>query len=152
MNLTYPSYVVGTGGKFEYTESVAEIPDTFNVLADYPEGLTIQLVSSMANDTKIEHMIRGHKATLYFTETGFRIEPQKEYAKDMQPITYEKKGAEDVTLHHRNLMKAIRSNQPLNCDCMLGMYGVVVCEMAVESYRKRQYLKWDAEKEQAVKA
>jgi len=152
MNLTYPSYVVGTGGNFEYTESVAEIPDTFNVLADYPEGLTIQLVSTMANDTKIEHMIRGHKATLYFTEKGFMIEPQKEYAKDMQPITYEKKGAEDVTLHHRNLMEAIRSNQPLNCDCMLGMYGVVVCEMAVESFRKRQYLKWDAQKAQAVKA
>ncbi len=152
LDLTFPEYVVATGGKFAYTGSVAEIPDTFNVLADYPEGPTMQLISSMGNDVKVDHMIRGHKATLYFTETGFTIKPEKQFEKDMQPITYEKKGAEDVTLHHRNLMAAIRSNEPLNCDCMLGLYGVVVCEMSVESFRKRQYLKWDAVKQQAVKA
>ena len=131
---------------------MAEIPDTFNVRADYPGGPTMQLVSSMGNEVKVDHMIRGHKATLYFTETGFSIKPEKEFEKDMQPITFEKKGAEDVTLHHRNLMAAIRANEPLKCDCMLGLYGVVVCEMAVESYRKRQYLKWDAGKAQAVRA
>jgi predicted dehydrogenase len=152
LDLKFPEYVTATGGKFEFTESVAEIPDTFNVLADYPGGPTMQLISSMGNEVKVDHMLRGHKATLYFTETGFTIKPEKAFEKDMQPITYEKKGAEDVTLHHRNLMEAIRSNQPLNCDCMLGLYGVVVCEMAVESYRKRQYLKWDAAKAQAVRA
>jgi predicted dehydrogenase len=152
LGLTFPQYVAATGGKFEFKSSIAEIPDTFNVLADYPEGLTMQLVSSMANDARVDHMIRGHKGTLYFTPTGFTIEPQKDYRNEMQPVTYQKKGAEDVTLHHRNLMDAIRTNQPLNCDCMLGLYGVAICEMAVESYRKRQYLKWDAHKQQAVKA
>lgn len=152
LDLTFPEYVVATGGKFAYVDSIAEIPDTFNVLADYPNGPTMQLISSMGNDVKVDHMIRGHKATLYFTETGFTIKPEKNYEKDIQPITYEKKGAEDVTLHHRNLMAAIRTNEPLKCDCMLGLYGVVVCEMSVESYRKRQYLKWDAAKQQAVRA
>ncbi len=152
MNLTFPDYVAATGGKFEFTESVAEIPDTFNVLADYPGGPTVQLISSMANDTKVDHLIRGHKATLCFTDTGFTITPQKDYEKEMQPVTYEKKGAEDVTLHHRNLQEAIRKNAPLNCDCMLGLYGVVVCEMAVESYRKRTYMKWNQAKAEAIKA
>ncbi len=152
MNLTFPEYVVATGGKFEYKNSLAEIPDTFNVLADYPGGPTIQLVSSMGNDAPIDHMIRGHKATLYFTKTGFTIKPQKEFEKDSQPVTYEKKGAEDLTLHHRNLQAAIRDNAGLNCDCMLGLYGVVLCDMAVESYRKRQYLKWDSGKSEVVKA
>jgi predicted dehydrogenase len=152
LNLTYPEYVVATGGKFEFKQSIAEIPDTFNVLADYPSGPTMQLISSMANEAPVDHMIRGHKATLYFTPTGFTIKPEKDYEKDMQPVTYEKKGAEDLTLHHRNLQAAIRSNQPLNCDCMLGMYGVVICAMAVESFRKREYLKWDAGKGHVVKA
>jgi hypothetical protein len=70
----------------------------------------------------------------------------------MQPVTYKKKGAEDLTLHHRNLQAAIRQNQPLNCDATLGLYGVVVCDMAVESFRKRQYLKWDKENSIAVSA
>jgi predicted dehydrogenase len=152
MDLTFPEYVVATGGKFEFKDSIAEIPDTFDVLADYPGGPTMQLVSSMANDTPVDHMIRGHKATLYFTPTGFTIKPQEPYEKDMQPITYVKKGAEDLTLHHRNLQAAIRSNQPLNCDCMLGMYGVVLCDMAVESFRNRQYLKWDTAQGKAVTA
>jgi len=151
IGLTYPEYVVATGGKFEFTQSVAEIPDTFNVLADYPEGLTIQLISSMANEKKVGHLIRGHKATLEFTETGFTITPE-ENAKDVQSFTYTKKGAEDVTLHHRNLQNAIRKNEPLNCDSMLGLYGVVLCEMSVESYRKRAYLKWDQAKLHVVKA
>ena len=152
MNLTYPEYVVATGGKFEFKDSIAEIPDTFDVLADFPGGPTMQLVSSMANDAPIDHMIRGHKATLYFTKTGFTIKPEKESGGNMQPFTYTKTGAEDLTLHHRNLQAAIRSNAPLNCDCMLGMYGVVLCEMAVESFRKREYLKWDAAKAKVTKA
>ncbi|HEY3937131.1 MAG TPA: Gfo/Idh/MocA family oxidoreductase [Bryobacteraceae bacterium] len=152
LGLTFPEYVAATGGKFEFKESIAEIPDTFNVLADYPEGLTMQLISSMANDAPVDHMIRGHKATLYFTQTGFTIKPQEDYQKEMQPVTYEKKGAEDLTLHHRNLQAAIRANEPLNCDCFLGLYGVAVCDMAVESMRKRQYLKWNSTKEQVEKA
>jgi hypothetical protein len=51
----------------------------------------MQLISSMANDAKVDHMISGHKATLYFTETGFDIKPQKLYAKEMPPITYQKR-------------------------------------------------------------
>jgi predicted dehydrogenase len=152
LNLSFPEYVVATGGKFEYKDSLAEIPDTFNVLADYPGGPTMQLISSMGNDTGVDHLIRGHHATLQFTRTGFTIKPQKQYEKDMQPITYEKKGAEDLTLHHRNLQAAIRENQPLNCDSELGLHGVVVCDMAVESFRKRQYLKWDDKKQEAVRA
>jgi predicted dehydrogenase len=148
MNLTYPEYVVATGGKFEFKDSIAEIPDTFDVLADFPGGPTMQLVSSMANDAPIDHMIRGHKATLYFTKTGFTIKPEKE----SEPYTYTKTGAEDLTLHHRNLQQAIRVNAPLNCDCMLGMYGVVLCDMAVESFRKREYLKWDSEKARVIRS
>jgi len=152
LNLSFPDYVAATGGTFEYKNSLAEIPDTFNVLADYPGGPTMQLVSSMGNDAPVDHMIRGHKATLYFSPTGFTIKPQRQFERDMQPITYEKKGAEDLTLHHRNLQAAIRDNQLLNCDSMLGLYGVVICDMAVESFRKRQYLKWDKAKSMAVRA
>ena len=36
LNLTFPDYVTATGGKFEFTDSIAEIPDTFNVLARLP--------------------------------------------------------------------------------------------------------------------
>jgi predicted dehydrogenase len=149
---TLPLYGTGTGGKFEFSKSIAEIPDTLNILLDYPEGMTIQLISTMANDTKVDHLIRGHKATLEFTRTGFTIKPQKLFADDAKEITYEKTGAEDLTLHHRNFMNAIRKGEALKCDSQLGYYGVVACEMGNTSYRKRKYLKWDAAKERLINA
>ena len=47
---------------------------------------------------------------------------------------------------------AIRRGAPLNCDALLGYYGVVACDMGVQSYRKRRYLKWDAARQRAVTA
>jgi predicted dehydrogenase len=152
LGLTFPERAAATGGKYEFRSSPAEIPDTFNIVLDYPGGPSVILVSSMANDTAVDHVIRGHKATLEFTRTGFTITPQREFAKDMQPITHQKAGGENITLHHRNLQAAIRSNEPLKCDCMLGYYGVVACEMGVQSYRKRKYMAWDKAKERIIRA
>jgi predicted dehydrogenase len=152
LGLTFPERAAATGGKYEFRASTAEIPDTFNIALDYPGGPSVILISSMANDTPVDHVIRGHKATLEFTRTGFTITPQKAFAKDMQPITHQKTGAESLTLHHRNLQAAIRSNESLKCDCMLGYYGVVACEMGVQSYRKRKLMAWDKAKERIVRA
>ena len=150
LGLTFPERGVGAGGKFEFTQSLAEIPDTFNILLDYPGGPTVQLISSMANGTPVEHLLRGHKATLEFTRTGFTITPQRGFDGDARPIVHKKTGGEELDLHHRNLMNAIRKNEPLKCDVMLGYYGVVACEMGVQSYRKHKYMKWDAAKERIV--
>ncbi len=152
LELTFPETAVATGGKFEFTKSAAEIPDTFNVLLDYPGGPTVQLISSMANATAVDHLIRGHKATLQFTPAGFTIRPQNLFAAEAKETVYQKTGAESVELHHRNLMSAIRNGEALKCDADLGYYGVVACAMGVESYRKRKYLKWDAGRERVVHA
>jgi predicted dehydrogenase len=152
LDLKFPAFGSGAGGKFEFTGSPAEIPDTLNILLDYPGGPTVQLISSMANGTPVDHLLRGHKATLQFTSTGFTIRPQPGAGADSKEILHRKTGGEVLDLHHRNLMGAIRKNEPLKCDPMLGYYGVVACEMGVLSYRKRKYMKWDAAKERIVNA
>jgi predicted dehydrogenase len=152
LGLTFPDKVVASGGKFGFPDSPAEIPDTLNILLDYPEGLTVQLISSQANDTRVAHLIRGHKATLEFTNTGFTIQPQRRAGRDAQPITHKKTGGEVLDLHHRNLFNAIRKNEAIRCDYMLGYYGVVAAAMGNLSYRKRKYMKWDAAKQRAVTA
>ena len=152
LGLKFPERVVATGGKWEFTKSAAEIPDTFNMMCDYPGGPTLLAVSSMANDTPVPHQFRGHLATLEFNSKGFVIRPQRLFAEGRQEIVHQKTGAESVTLHHRNLHAAIRQNAPLNCDVMLGYYGVVACLMAVDSYRQKKYLAWDARRERAVNA
>ena len=161
--LTFPDRVVASGGTWQFTRSVAQIPDTFNMLCDYPGGPTIVLVSSMANDFPVAHVIRGHKATLRFTREGFVITPQPLSLEDrVQPgelraqetwsKVYRKTGAESIHLHHQNLQNAIRQGEPLKCDVMLGYYGIVVTAMGVQSFRRRKYLKWNPRKERVETA
>jgi predicted dehydrogenase len=152
LGLTFPERAVGSGGIFQFKDVKGEVPDTFNIMLEYPGGPQVLLVSSMANDTPVEHVLRGHKATLVFTRTGFTIKPQGLFAKDMKEITFQKSGREEVVLHHKNLQAAIRHNEPLKCGTMLGYYAVVACAMGVESFRKRKYLKWDKAKERIVHA
>ena len=152
LDLKFPERGVACGGKWHFRQSPAEVPDTFNIMLDYPGGPTVLLISSMANDTPVDHVLRGHKATLHFTRTGFVIRPQSLYAKEMKEIVHQKTGAEDITLHHRNLIRAIRFNEPLKCDCRLGYYGVVACAMGVESFRRQKYMRWDARRERIVPA
>lgn len=152
LNLGFPEYAVGAGGKFQWPSNPGDIPDTLNLLVDYPGGPTVQLISSMANGRKIDHLLRGHKATLEFTNTGFTITPEPGFKDAGQIIEYKKKGAESRELHHRNLLNAIRHGEPLNCDAELGYKAVAAVELGSLSFRKRKYMKWDAVKERIVPA
>lgn len=151
LGLTFPDYGMAAGGRYVF-KTPGDVPDTMDVLLDYPEGVTVQLVSSMANDRKIDHLLRGHKATLEFDRDGFRIVPQTLFKDEAKEVVHKKTGAEDVLLHHRNLMNAIRKNEPLNCPVELGLYGVVASEMGVQSFRRRAYMKWDRKGQRIVKA
>ena len=144
IDLKFPERVVGTGGKWEFTKSPAEIPDTFNMMCDYPGGPTVVVLSSMANDTPIPHVIRGHEGTIEFNRTGFTIRPQRLFGESKQEIVHQKTGGEDITLHHRNLCDAIRNNAALKCDVNLGYYAVVAVQLAVQSYRKNRYMRWES--------
>lgn len=152
LGLTFPEYGSAHGGKFQFPNSAAEVPDTINIMLDYPGGPTVMLISSLANDTPVQHVLRGHKATLEFTPTGFTIRPQRLFRDEVKEIVHKKTGGEDTALHWRNLLAAIRDNEPLKCDCMLGYYGVVACQFGVLSYRARKYMRWDRAAESIVPA
>lgn len=152
LGLGFPERGVGAGGKFVFPESTAEIPDTLNMLIDYPGGPTIQLVSSMANDTRIQYLLRGHKATLEFTATGFTITPQALYKEGANVIEYKRTGAESIDLHHMNLQDAIRTGVPVKCDAELGYKAVVAVQLGSLSYRRHKYMAWDKTKEKIVNA
>ena len=154
LDLKFPSRVVAVGGKWEFRDSAAEIPDTFNMMLDYPDGLSVVVLSSMANDAPIQHVLRGHEATLEFTRDGFVVRPQGRFNKegDKPEIVHKKTGGEDITLHHRNLQNAIRGGEALKCDVMTGYYGIVAVRLAVESYRRSKCMKWDARREKGIEA
>jgi predicted dehydrogenase len=48
LDVKMPTVVVATGGKFRYEER--EVPDTFNMLIDYPDNFTIAVLGTQGND------------------------------------------------------------------------------------------------------
>ncbi len=48
LGVTHPSHAVATGGKYRYQER--EVPDTFNMLVEYPENISIAVLGTQGSN------------------------------------------------------------------------------------------------------
>jgi predicted dehydrogenase len=146
-NLTFPRRVVGMGGIWHWNDG-RDMPDNFEMICEYPRGMTVYLLGVQSNRVGVDHLIRGYRGTLYFTEDGWVAKD-----KDYQVLaTHKKTGGEDIHLHHTNFHNHLRNGEALNCPVELGMAGIVATSMANESWRSGRMMAWDAKNECAVPA
>ncbi|VAX40605.1 Myo-inositol 2-dehydrogenase [hydrothermal vent metagenome] len=145
--LLYPRRVVGMGGIWQWPDD-RDLPDNFEMICEYPRGMTVYVLGTMSNRVGIDHLIRGYRGTLYFTRKGWVAKD-----KDGKVLAeHQKTGAEDTKLHHTNLHNHLRNGEELNCPVELGMAGVVAVNMANESWRSGRMMGWDKENEKMVAA
>jgi predicted dehydrogenase len=73
LDVDFPDTVVALGGIYRYSYKLREVPDTFSLLAQYPEKITIAMLGTQANDHnttpnrgagKRQPVIRGWDGTL----------------------------------------------------------------------------------------
>jgi predicted dehydrogenase len=146
-NLLYPRRVVGMGGIWQWNDG-RDLPDNFEMICEYPRGMTVYVLGTQSNRVPVDHLIRGYRGTLTFTAGGWEAKD-----KDGKLLAEHKKsGGEDINYHHTNLHKHLRDGQPLNCPVELGMAGVVAVNMANESWRSGRMMAWDTAKECMVAA
>ncbi len=145
--LTYPRRVVGMGGIWQWPDG-RDLPDNFEMICEYPQGMTVYVLGTMSNRVGIDHLIRGYRGTLYFTPEGW-VAKDKD---DKILAQHTKTGAEDVALHHHNLHEHLRNGVPLNCPAELGLAGVVAVCLANESWRTGQMMAWDTTTQTMVPA
>ena len=110
LDLEYPRRVVGMGGIWQWPDS-RDLPDNFEMICEYPRGMTVYVLGTGSNRVGIDHLIRGYRGTLYFTGKGW-------VAKDKDGKVlgeHKKSGAEDIKLHHTNLHNHLRNGEELNC-------------------------------------
>ncbi len=152
--LTFPERVTGMGGIYSWDDG-RDLPDSFELLAEYgpiagiTNGMTVHVLGTMANSESNSHCIRGDKATLYFRGAGWEI---KDAESGEITMTHERTGGEDVDPHHRNHHKAIREGAELNCPPELGLYGVVACSMANDSWRQKRMLSWNPRRQRVERS
>jgi predicted dehydrogenase len=146
-DLVFPRRVVGMGGIWQWPDG-RDLPDNFEMICEYPRGMTVYVLGTMSNRVGIDHLIRGYRGTLYFTPTGWIVKDKD----DKTLAEHQKTGGEDILLHHTNLHNHLRSGEPLNCPVSLGLAGVVAVCMANESWRTGQMLGWDEQAQKVVPA
>ncbi len=146
-DLSYPRRVVGMGGIWQWPDG-RDLPDNFEMICEYPRGMTVYVLGTLSNRVGIDHLIRGYRGTLYFTPEGW-VAKDKD---DKVLAEHRKTGAEDIHLHHTNLHNHLRNGEPLRCPVELGMAGVAAVVMANESWRSGQMMAWDEANEKMVPA
>lgn len=150
----YPLRVNASGGLYVEKDG-RDIPDTFLMTADYPSEWSLFLVSTLTNDAGIPDRIYGKYGTL---ELGG--EPKLKFNGDFKEEFHAKNGGKEeaslAVANGRDLkgnwFDAIRGKDSLRCNVELGTSTMVAIKMAVESYRQRKTMVWDAKTEQVVVA
>ena len=162
----YPSKVTASGGIYAFKDS-REVPDTFHLLAEYPEGHSLVLSSSMANSQHIPGLIRGHEGTIIMVEHGMferyseniivrpelvHVEgqdgrttfPDYKFGKDEIKIPVEK--SDMMALHVGNFLGCMRSREKPHLDVETAAHAQVLINLAVDSYREGRVKYWDESK------
>lgn len=148
-DLQYPRRVVGMGGIWQWPDG-RDLPDNFEMICEYPRGMTVYVLGTMSNRVGLDHVIRGYRGTMYFTNDGW-VARDKD-GKILAEHKEKQKHREDIHNHHTNLHNHLRNGEPLNCPVELGMAGVVAVGMANESWRTSRMMAWDAPNERMVPA
>jgi predicted dehydrogenase len=163
----FPTKVMGDGGIYVFKDE-REVPDTFNLMAEFAQGHCLVLSSSMANSQHIPGMIRGHEGTIIMVENGqfesptdhITVKPEvvwneKENKRAGVTAEYEQKFGLDsieipvdlepdmMTRHVSNFLDCVRSRQKPHLDVETGARAQALINLSVESYRDGRVLYWD---------
>jgi len=171
----FPHKVTASGGiyggpKFEYKR---EVPDTFHLMAEYAEGHSLVLSSSMANSQHIPGLIRGHEGTITMVDNGqfesttdhITLKPEvsrrrgatRETPPTVTPMFEGYKfGVEEVKIpvektdtmatHINNFLTCMHTREKPHLPVETGACAQVLITMAVESYRQGKVLYFDEKK------
>lgn len=175
LGVNAPQAVTAMGGKFALEDN-REIPDTLEVLWQYPDNLLITFSQFNASAAPAsaragaELEIRGTKGTFYLYGRGYEIVPENitpnafparsplaraedsQYRKGEKPMIEPRKvnasvNSADTTFHARNFLDCVKSRQQPNCDIETGHRSTSATLIANIAYKTRSFLEWDARAE-----
>jgi len=147
----YPRRVTCTGTRKVSTDR--EITDTTHLLAEFPNGLTFCVAGSTVNEQGLQDIIRGRKATIYFSSTANDVElrPERAFVEefDREHFKDPKKLAEIPPLE-ADWFRCIRTGKTPLANIELAIRAHVVLCLAEQSERQGLMLFFD-EKTRQIK-
>ncbi len=153
--LTFPSLATATAGKFRYEER--EVPDTFNMLVDYPERVSLSMVGTQASDHAAgaerapsrAPVIRGWDGTLTFEGSDIVFTPAPGITNRPArriPIA----GHFDHGRHMGEFFDCCRTRKQPSCPIDLTYHVQTALQMATLASRAGKTATFDAAQERIV--
>jgi len=139
LGVGFPRKVVAAGGRYVY-DGERDVPDTFDLLIEYPENLTVAVLGTIANDHPLETVIRGTEGTITFDEARLIVQPQPGSTQRRQVIS----GPRYEYDHIRNFLECVRTRQKPNGDLELGYRVQIPLIMAMRSFVEGKVAWFDA--------
>jgi predicted dehydrogenase len=161
LGVGFPETVAATGGIHRYTYELRDVPDTCNLLAQFPEKVTISVLGTQANDYNVtphrgagqrSPVIRGWEGTLAIDKnnkdivfTGIREKDGK--ADQRIPIEY----GEDNTKHWKNLIECAKAGKKDTWSPMdLAFRTQTILQMAALGVKQGKLARFDAKQRQII--
>ncbi|MCX7045625.1 MAG: Gfo/Idh/MocA family oxidoreductase [Candidatus Sumerlaeota bacterium] len=162
LGVKWPSQVVATGGILRWKEEkLREVPDSFNLIIDYPEDITVSLMGTLNNDYQgtgdspapscsRAPVIRGWDGTLTFTKKEIVFTPNRD-AKGKKAQTFPIEKGEDFTDFWDKFLAACREGKgPVASPMDLAYYTQTALIMGMQSHLKEKKIKFDAKEEKLI--
>jgi predicted dehydrogenase len=153
IGLKFPDRAVGSGGIFKYTTYDREVPDTFNMCLDYPEKLSVVVVSTLANAYVTEPAIHGDEGTLTFQNPG-------EWNVGFDSVTviplkgerrvFPAQRMDSTMPHWKNFLQCVRSREKPVSDVEFGLHVQTALNMAMLSLLREKVVKFDFAKKEII--
>jgi predicted dehydrogenase len=139
-----PKKVVALGGKYFY-EGGRDTPDTFDMLIEYPNGMTVAVLGTITNDTGLDTVIRGSEGTLRFSgDSRLVLTPQDESRKPAAAFGKD----ETAASHLKDFLSCVRTREQPRCDIELAYAVQVPLIMAMLSWKEGKVAVFDAASEE----
>jgi predicted dehydrogenase len=147
LDCRFPTRVSAGGGKLFYNHE-REVPDTVNIVADYPEGYTVAILGTQVNARGIETCVRGSEATLCFSGPGIQLFSADGKAEPIREVPREKPG--DAREMWVNFLECVKSREKPWSDVRTQYYVQTAINMGELSLFEGKTAHFDAERERIV--
>lgn len=144
LDLGYPDQVIASGGKYRYEER--EVPDTFNMIVEYPGKLTVLCHGTQGNDFQSQGsgdspILRGWDGTLTFEGNDVVVRPTDGSSKPEKRVRIEAGTSEPR--FWKEFLDACRSRKPVRSGIELNAAVATTLQMAIAAMRESRYLRYD---------
>jgi predicted dehydrogenase len=112
-----------------------DCPEDLQLIAEFPSGVALLMISGTVNQVGLPSVIRGHMATLMIGGNSVELRPEEKFAEDIDPQTIGNLPIETIEAHEKNWFDCIRSNGVPNANVDLAVRVQTVLSLAEMSNR-----------------